>query len=168
MRILLSGSSNEYEGEAPAETGHGAFVCQRNGNAYAGEYDGTRMHGVGVLRWGEGHAYRGQWRQGRQDGYGVFYHANGDVHAGMFQEGRKEGYGVARSPNGPMYLGQFKRGQKEGSGVSLLVSGQRIFGLWKGDKEMSSVPYDAANSRHTTVLRRANEAEARRPFNVRA
>jgi hypothetical protein len=51
---------------------------------------------------------------------------------------------------------------KEGDGVYTFASGRRTFDKYKGGKEVSSVPFDAADPAHATVLRAANEAEARR------
>ena len=64
--------------------------------------------------------------------------------------------------SGDVYRGQWKGGLKEGDGVVTFADGRRICGRWVGDKEVSSVPFDAANPAHAAVLRAANEAEARR------
>ncbi len=49
----------------------------------------------------------------------------------------------------------------EGDGVYTFADGRRTFNKYKGDEEVSSVPFDAADPAHAAVLRAANEAEAR-------
>ena len=59
-----------------------------------------------------------------------------------------EGHGVQTLANGMVYRGQYKAGKMEGDGVYTFADGRRICGRWKGDKEVSSVPFDAANPRN--------------------
>ena len=96
------------------------------------------------------------------EGDGVFTFADGNVYRGQLKGDKLEGDGVFTAANGDVYRGQWKGDEREGDGVFTFASGRRTFDKCKGGKEVSSVPFDAANPAHAAVLRAANEAEARR------
>jgi hypothetical protein len=139
--LVRPATGDEYVGHVPVGqlTGTGTFRCAKNGAVYTGEYEGNRFHGIGEITGANGEVYRGQYKGGLKEGDGVYTFASGDV-----------------------YRGQFKGDKREGDGVYTFADGRRTFGRYKGGKEVSSVPFDAANPAHAAVLRAANEAEARR------
>lgn len=59
----------------------------RNGDTFAGEYFGDRMHGFGVYRFGNGHQYEGAWHEGRRQGLGMYTFRNGETQSGHWQNG---------------------------------------------------------------------------------
>jgi hypothetical protein len=173
--LVSPASGNEYVGHVPVGqlTGTGTFRCAKNGAVYTGEYEGNRFHGIGEYTWANGDVYRGQFNDGKSEGDGVFTWANGDVYRGQFKDDTSEGDGVLTFANGDVYRGQWKGGVPEGGsvhtlgggivrGILSMLTGRRTFEKWEGGKEVSSVPFDAANPAHAAVLRAANEAEARR------
>jgi hypothetical protein len=183
----LDYQSHEYVGQVrgDAQMGHGTFSCIKSGDSYAGEYQGNRMHGIGVHMWADGDAYQGQYKAGVKEGYGVFQWASGAKYCGEWRTNRREGYGVDTSeedrtvyrgqfkgdereghgviewPNGHFYRGQLKGGEMDGHGVFFFPSGEQTFELYRGGKEISSVPFNKADPAHARVLQIANEAEVR-------
>ena len=143
----------------------GIFRC-KNRDSYAGEYEGDRMHGIGVHAWAvgahQGDVYRGQWEWGQMEGHGVYEWARGAVYGGQHKAGKMEGLGVCHYTSRNVYHGLWKEGKRDGHAVYTRASGKRTFDHWEGDKELSSVPFNEANSEHAAVLREANDAEARR------
>jgi hypothetical protein len=99
---------------------------------------------------------------GNFEGDGAYTEADGRSYRGQWKGDQMEGDAVHTWASGSVYRGQWKGGLKDGDGVVTFADGRRICGRWVGDKEVSSVPFDAANPAHAAVLRAANEAEARR------
>jgi hypothetical protein len=157
-------SDNEYVGHVPVGqlTGTGTFRCAKNGAVYTGEYEGNRFHGIGEITFAGGNVYRGQWKENKMEGDGVYTWADGNAYRGQWKGDKMEGDGVFTWASGNVYRGQFKGDKMEGAGVNTWANGRRTFDKYKRDKEVSSVPFDAANPAHAAVLRAANEAEARR------
>lgn len=62
------------------------FSC-RNGDRYAGEYFGDKIHGFGVYHFANGHCYEGSWHEGRKQGYGMYTFRNGDTRCGEWDSG---------------------------------------------------------------------------------
>lgn len=62
-------------------------VFCRNGDKYAGEYFGDKIHGFGVYRFANGHCYEGAWHEGRKQGYGAYSFRNGDAKSGEWDSG---------------------------------------------------------------------------------
>ena len=61
--------------------------CCRNGDRYAGEYFGDKIHGFGVYHFANGHYYEGSWHEGRRQGYGMYMFRNGDGRCGEWDAG---------------------------------------------------------------------------------
>ncbi|KAG1359235.1 putative phosphatidylinositol 4-phosphate 5-kinase 5 [Cocos nucifera] len=59
----------------------------KNGDTYAGEYFGDKMHGFGVYRFANGHQYEGAWHEGRRQGLGMYTFRNGETQSGHWQNG---------------------------------------------------------------------------------
>lgn len=59
----------------------------RNGDRYAGEYFGDKMHGFGVYHFANGHCYEGSWHEGRKQGYGMYTFRGGDTRCGEWDVG---------------------------------------------------------------------------------
>lgn len=59
----------------------------RNGDWYAGEYFGDKIHGFGVYHFANGHCYEGSWHEGRKQGYGMYTFRNGDTRCGEWDSG---------------------------------------------------------------------------------
>lgn len=59
----------------------------RNGDRYAGEYFGDKIHGFGVYHFANGHCYEGSWHEGRKQGYGTYTFRNGDTRCGEWDCG---------------------------------------------------------------------------------
>ena len=62
-------------------------MCFRNGDKYAGEYFGDKIHGFGVYRFANGHCYEGAWHEGRKQGYGAYSFRTGDAKSGEWDSG---------------------------------------------------------------------------------
>ena len=62
-------------------------LCCRNGDRYAGEYFGDKMHGFGVYHFANGHCYEGSWHEGRKQGYGMYTFRGGDTRCGEWDVG---------------------------------------------------------------------------------
>lgn len=62
------------------------FGC-RNGDRYAGEYFGDKIHGFGVYHFANGHCYEGAWHEGRRQGLGSYTFRNGDRRCGEWDAG---------------------------------------------------------------------------------
>lgn len=62
------------------------FVC-RNGDKYAGEYFGDKIHGFGVYHFANGHCYEGAWHEGRKQGFGAYSFRSGDAKSGEWDSG---------------------------------------------------------------------------------
>lgn len=62
------------------------YIC-RNGDRYAGEYFGDKIHGFGVYHFANGHCYEGSWHEGRKQGYGMYSFRNGDTRCGEWDAG---------------------------------------------------------------------------------
>ncbi|KAF2296661.1 hypothetical protein GH714_000983 [Hevea brasiliensis] len=60
-----------------------------NGDRYAGEYFGDKIHGFGVYHFANGHCYEGSWHEGRKQGYGMYTFRNGDAKCGEWDAARK-------------------------------------------------------------------------------
>lgn len=65
----------------------GNILFPRNGDRYAGEYFGDKIHGFGVYHFANGHCYEGSWHEGRKQGYGMYTFRNGDVRCGEWDSG---------------------------------------------------------------------------------
>lgn len=65
----------------------GRRFCCRNGDTYAGEYFGDKIHGFGVYRFANGHCYEGSWHEGRKQGYGMYTFRRGDSKCGEWDGG---------------------------------------------------------------------------------
>lgn len=63
------------------------YFCCRNGDKYAGEYFGDKIHGFGVYHFANGHYYEGAWHEGRKQGYGTYGFRNGDTKSGEWNDG---------------------------------------------------------------------------------
>lgn len=61
--------------------------CCRNGDRYAGEYFGDKIHGFGVYHFANGHCYEGAWHEGRRQGIGSYTFRNGDRRSGEWDAG---------------------------------------------------------------------------------
>ncbi|EFH65411.1 hypothetical protein ARALYDRAFT_339925 [Arabidopsis lyrata subsp. lyrata] len=61
--------------------------CCRNGDKYAGEYFGDKIHGFGVYHFANGHYYEGAWHEGRKQGYGTYRFRTGDIKSGEWDDG---------------------------------------------------------------------------------
>lgn len=59
----------------------------RNGDKYAGEYYGDKIHGFGVYHFANGHYYEGAWHEGRKQGYGTYGFKTGDAKCGEWDDG---------------------------------------------------------------------------------
>jgi len=59
----------------------------RNGDKYAGEYFGDKVHGFGVYHFANGHCYEGSWHEGRKQGYGMYTFRNGEAKCGEWDCG---------------------------------------------------------------------------------
>lgn len=59
----------------------------RNGDRYAGEYFGDKVHGFGVYHFANGHYYEGSWHEGRKQGYGMYTFRNGETRCGEWDGG---------------------------------------------------------------------------------
>jgi hypothetical protein len=181
-------NGDEYVGHVPLGQlkGTGTFRCAKNGAVYCGEYEGNRMHGMGVLT-ANGDSYCGQWNGGKMEGHGVQTLANGMVYRGQYKAGKMEGDGVFTWANGDVYRGKFKGGKREGVGVFIWTDGKTCRGLWKEDTcslgmftfadgrgtlrrweggdyvpvvaANPAVPFDVANPANAMLLRAANRVE---------
>ena len=68
--------------------GYNVFVFScRNGDRYAGEYFGDKIHGFGIYHFANGHCYEGSWHEGRKQGYGMYTFRNGDTRCGEWDSG---------------------------------------------------------------------------------
>ena len=63
------------------------FWCFRNGDKYAGEYFGDKIHGFGVYHFANGHCYEGSWHEGRKQGFGKYTFRNGEAKCGEWDSG---------------------------------------------------------------------------------
>lgn len=63
------------------------LLCSRNGDRYAGEYFGDKIHGFGVYHFANGHCYEGSWHEGRKQGYGMYTFRNRDTRCGEWDGG---------------------------------------------------------------------------------
>lgn len=63
------------------------LFCCRNGDRYAGEYFGDKIHGFGVYHFANGHYYEGAWHEGRRQGIGAYIFRNGDRRCGEWDAG---------------------------------------------------------------------------------
>ena len=63
------------------------WLCCRNGDRYAGEYFGDKMHGFGVYHFANGHCYEGSWHEGRKQGCGMYTFRSGDTRCGEWNGG---------------------------------------------------------------------------------
>lgn len=61
--------------------------CYRNGDRYAGEYFGDKIHGFGVYHFANGHYYEGSWHEGRKQGFGMYTFRNGESRCGEWHDG---------------------------------------------------------------------------------
>ena len=59
----------------------------RNGDRYAGEYFGDKIHGFGVYSFANGHCYEGSWHEGKKQGFGMYTFRNGDKRSGDWDSG---------------------------------------------------------------------------------
>ncbi|RWW24256.1 hypothetical protein GW17_00011453 [Ensete ventricosum] len=59
----------------------------RNGDKYAGEYFGDKIHGFGVYHFANGHCYEGSWHEGKKQGFGMYTFRNGDTRCGDWDSG---------------------------------------------------------------------------------
>jgi len=59
----------------------------RNGDRYAGEYFGDKIHGFGVYSFANGHCYEGSWHEGKKQGFGMYTFRNGDKQSGDWDSG---------------------------------------------------------------------------------
>lgn len=59
----------------------------RNGDRYAGEYYGDKIHGFGVYCFKNGHSYKGSWHEGRKQGFGTYTFRNGETRSGEWNQG---------------------------------------------------------------------------------
>lgn len=64
-----------------------ARIRFRNGDRYAGEYFGDKIHGFGVYRFANGHCYEGSWHEGKKQGFGMYTFRNGDRRSGGWDSG---------------------------------------------------------------------------------
>ncbi|KAM3308703.1 hypothetical protein P3S67_010447 [Capsicum chacoense] len=60
---------------------------QWNGDRYAGEYFGDKIHGFGVYHFANGHCYEGSWHESRKQGYGMYTFRDGDTRCGEWASG---------------------------------------------------------------------------------
>ncbi|KAK9162205.1 LOW QUALITY PROTEIN: hypothetical protein Syun_003107 [Stephania yunnanensis] len=59
----------------------------RNGDRYAGEYFGDKIHGFGVYHFANGHCYEGSWHEGKKQGFGIYTFRNGETKCGDWDNG---------------------------------------------------------------------------------
>ncbi|KAI3460590.1 hypothetical protein Pfo_017253 [Paulownia fortunei] len=59
----------------------------QNGDRYAGEYFGDKIHGFGVYHFANSHCYEGSWHEGRKQGYGMYTFRNGETRCGEWDGG---------------------------------------------------------------------------------
>ncbi|KAG0497486.1 hypothetical protein HPP92_002177 [Vanilla planifolia] len=64
----------------------GRFL-KRNGDKYAGEYFGDKIHGFGVYHFANGHCYEGSWHEGRRQGFGTYSFRRGETRSGEWDCG---------------------------------------------------------------------------------
>ncbi|KAL2462196.1 histone H3 K4-specific methyltransferase SET7/9 family protein [Abeliophyllum distichum] len=62
------------------------MLC-RNGDRYAREYFGDKIHGLGVYHFANGHFYEGSWHEGRKQGYGIHTFLSGEMRCDKWNSG---------------------------------------------------------------------------------
>lgn len=62
-------------------------MCCRNGDRYAGEYFGDKVHGFGIYHFANGHCYEGSWHEGQRQGYGTYSFRNSEAKCGEWDAG---------------------------------------------------------------------------------
>ena len=93
-----------------------AEITWPNGAHYRGAVERTflKMHGQGVLEYGDGSVYEGEFRQDRVEGAGVMKRPNGEIRRGTFVDGRQEGRGSVLYANQARYEGELRADQPSG------------------------------------------------------
>jgi hypothetical protein len=131
-----------------------------DGDKYSGEARGKILEGFGVYEYHVGETYFGEYVDGKQKGSGVYsWSKTGDRYYGEFDRAR-QGLGVYTAAGGNKFSGEFSADQMNGIGVGEYSSGKSLFETRKGNKLISSVPFDPSNEVHARILRQATEAKA--------
>ncbi|CBH12952.1 hypothetical protein, conserved [Trypanosoma brucei gambiense DAL972] len=100
-----------------------------NGDAYAGEYDHNRRHGVGVYWWAEqGVIYAGRWHNGVRHGRGRIVYPDGSRYVGSWSRDLKHGVGHYQYADGSSYDGAWVENRKQGYGVYRFKDGSSFHG----------------------------------------
>ena len=133
QRLMLVSpiSGHAYIGLVPPGVHNGIFKCDRNGNVYAGQFQGDKAHGLGEITFPNGHVlYRGAFVSGLNHGFGVVSFPNGQVYFGDCFKDTRHGYGENRFPNGDRYLGEWVNGLPHGRGRYIYRSGKAEDTFW--------------------------------------
>lgn len=100
-----------------------------DGDAYTGEYQDNRRHGVGTYYWAaHGMLYCGQWSNNRRDGVGRMVFADGSRFFGAWSDDKIHGVGRYTYPDGSAYNGFWVKGVKHGEGTYTFTDGSKHVG----------------------------------------
>ncbi|CCW66981.1 unnamed protein product [Phytomonas sp. Hart1] len=108
---------------------------ERRMEAYHGEWQLGRKHGLGVYQWSD-RIYIGEWVKGLRDGYGVLLRQDGSWYRGEWSNDRRHGHGeslLLQSDSPLLYRGQWVKGLREGDGSLIYPSGVVVDGTWEAD-----------------------------------
>jgi hypothetical protein len=91
-------------------------------------------HGMGVCHYRDGWD-EGEWVEGKLHGKGIMVFGNGQRYEGDFVKSLREGFGIYYLENGEKYVGQWKNNKRSGKGEvfdekgKLICKGQYLNGL---------------------------------------
>ena len=101
-----------------------------NSYRYEGNWKDGQRHGLGKVRYKDGTTYEGEFKEGQRSGSGSMKMRDGFVYSGQWLSGEMHGSGIARYANGDVYEGNFFAGRRQGQGSMKYATGSIENGLW--------------------------------------
>ena len=98
------------------------------GDAYDGQFEGSRRHGGGTLRSFNGDEYSGEWLRDLRHGQGTLRMANGDVLEGSWERDLPSGVARLSCADGSVYEGQWALARPHGEGALWWANGDVVRG----------------------------------------
>jgi hypothetical protein len=124
----------------PVGLGHGRWVWSSGpSQTYVGGLNGTRLHGLGVLRARNGDYFQGEFHNDLKDGaWGIQYRhsktrglGRESLYRGSWRKGRRSGVGLLRRADGSEYLGEWHHDRPHGVGRRTEKDGVVFDGQWR-------------------------------------
>jgi len=119
--------------------GKGQMFYADSGDAYDGDWQHGKKHGIGCQHYASGDSYQGCYQNNKKHGKGTYRYADGDCHEGEYVEGRKHGPGVYWYSDGRILMASYQQDEQKGMGVLWSSNGHQA---WLTDSGVQQADLD--------------------------